>query len=401
MIESWDVIIVGAGPAGATAAYYLRRAGKKVLLLEKEQPPRYKACGGGLAPRFLAQNFDFPIPAELRTPVRAFTYAYKGHQVTVPVPYGRVSMVMRDRFDAYLLEQARVEVRTGVKVSQVEETRQGVHVATHTGQVFQASYLIGADGANSRVARSLGLRHNRQLAGAIEVEVPAPSRLLRSYAGRPAFIFGELRKGYLWIFPKQGHLSVGIAAIGAHHPDLKGSLQKVMARYGIDLAGAPLHGHPIPIYRRPEPITTRRALLVGDAAGLVDPFSGEGIRYAIKSGRLAAQAVASGRVDRYPGLVFRHIGLNHILARLMANFFYNLQGLCLLLGAPNPFTTRAILDLLEDRIGTVQVMLRALLTLPVFPFTEITTGLAGILGGSQREAYWRSRIYFGADRHRS
>jgi flavin-dependent dehydrogenase len=329
----------------------------------------------------------------LSSDVKAMSYAYGNYSVTIPIQEGVVGMVMRDQFDAHILAHTSAEVRQGCAVQSVQETPGGVIVKTRDGQRFEGSCLIGADGANSITARSLGLRQKRKLAAAIEVEAEVPKKVWRRYARRPVFIFGEVRLGYLWIFPKGDHLSVGIAAVRPKRGSLQTTLRRVMERYGIQLDGMPLHGHPIPIYWGRERIATKRVLLVGDAAGLADPLSGEGIRYAIKSGRLASQAILSGHPERYSNLVRRQIGWNHTFALGAALFFYHLQWLCLALGAPNPFTTHAIMDLLSDRTSTINVVLRGVFTFPLFIATEGVALLVSLLGNRERGERLRQKIY--------
>ncbi len=394
MPDDYDVIIVGAGPAGGSAAFFLGEAGKRVLVLEREKLPRYKTCGGGISTQFLSKEFPFSFEPILETDVKKMTYDCWGVAVTIPVTGGAIGMVMRDRFDAFLLGHAHVEVRQGIEVRKIVEGPAGVTVETRSGEQFHAHYLIGADGANSMVAHSVGLRSGRRLAAAIEVEVPASPEQVQRFAANPVFIFGEIHFGYMWIFPKKDHLSIGVAGLHPKRGELQKKLRKVMAsRYGLSLENVPLHGHPIPLYNRRERISTARTLLVGDAAGLVDPLSGEGIRYAIKSGRLAAQAILSGRPEQYAQMIYHEIGINHSLAMLVGLFFYNLQPLCLLFGAPNPFTTQAIADLLSDQAGTWEVMVRAIATLPIFWLTEGLAALAGLFRGRQDSEKIRARIY--------
>jgi len=378
MSKFYDVIVVGAGPAGATAAFFLAEAGKNVLVLEKETLPRYKTCGGGISLRFLKDVFPFSFDEVVETDARAMTYTFGRYAVTIPVKSGVIGMVMRDQFDAHIMRHSRAVLRQEVSVHNIREVSDKVIVKTTQGERFECNYLIGADGANSMVARTLNLRPDRDLVAAIEVEVEVPQTVFSRYARRPVFIFGELKLGYLWIFPKSDHLSVGIAALHPRRGELQAKLKEVMQRFNITLNDAQLHGHPIPLYTRREPIATTRTLLVGDAAGLVDPLSGEGIRYAIKSAQIASQTILNGHPERYQGLIYQQIGRNHILARMVALIFYRLQWLCLALGAPNPFTTQAIMDLLSDRAGTYEVMLRAIVTLPVYLLTEFTAALAGI-----------------------
>ena len=392
MNTKYDVIIVGGGPAGGTAAYFLGRAGRRVLVLEKELLPRYKACGGGISAHVLEQ-FSFSFEAVIESKVKAISYALGAETITIPLPDQSVRMVMRDEFDAYLLKHAEAETRQGIAVRAVEERADAVIVETAEGERFEGNYLIAADGANSVVARSVGLRRKKVMAGAIEVEASVPVEVFSRFADKPLFIFGEVATGYLWIFPKSDHLSVGIGALHPKPGELQATLERVMTRYGISISGQPQKGHPIPIYNRREPISTHRTLLVGDAAGLVDPFTGEGIRFAIKSGRLAAEAILSGHPERYSDLVDRQIGRNHRLGIILTSLFYNLPQPCFELGVHNPFVTRALVDMLADRIGYGRVSMYLIGTLPLFLLSETIAGLAKLLGGAKAMNRVRKVVY--------
>jgi len=365
MPKAYDTIIVGAGPAGGTAAFFLGQAGQRVLVLEKEALPRYKACGGGLSVDML-EVFPFSFEPVIERRVKAVRYALGNQAVTIPLPSNSMCMVMRDRFDAYLLGHAQAEVRDGTAVQSVEEIDGKVLVTTRDGEQLAASHLIGADGANSVVAHSLGLRRNKALAAAIEVEATVPEEKLVEYGEVPLLAFGEVAHGYVWIFAKADHLSVGIGNLHPRPGELQSRLKAAMAHYGISLEGYAMHGHAVPFFTRYELLATGRSLLTGDAAGLVDPFTGEGIRFAIHSGRLAAQAILSDRIERYTNWINRRIKFNYVIAALLARSFFRYPDEWFAFAARRPSITRAFVDSISGRASYLQIILRLAGGLPEY-----------------------------------
>lgn len=319
----YDVIVVGAGPAGAAAAYWLGEIGRRVLVLEKERLPRYKPCGGGSSRATLAR-FPFDFSSVVEREVSCFRVRFRdGREIRAALTGPPLVMMMRDRFDAHILHQARAEVLDRSPVESLRQDGQVVEVATCAGETFHARYLIGADGANSRVARLAGLWRKRRLGVALEAEVPADGRLMAEYAETALFLLGALPWGYLWVFPKSDHLSVGCGTFLSRCPGMRERLRREMERLGIEIGAAPLRGHPIPIYQPRAPLCQGRVLLAGDAAGLVDPLLGEGIRYAVESARLAVEAVVAGDVAAYTRRVHREIGADLRWGRLWARLFFD------------------------------------------------------------------------------
>jgi len=369
MTQRYDVIISGGGPAGATAAFFLGQAGRKVLVLEKELLPRYKTCGGAVSGRVLAQ-FPFSFDPVIQTRVNAVSYALGDQVMTIPVREASLCMVMRSEFDAFLLEHAQAEIRQGMPVRAVQETAGAVAVETVAGECIEADYLVAADGANSMVARSLGLRRKKILAGAVEIEAAVPEATLRRFMNNVVLIFGDIGVGYAWIFPKADHLSIGIGALNPRPGDLQVVLERVMKRYGISIQSPERHGHTLPVYSRREVLGTHRCLLAGDSAGLVDPFTGEGIRFAIKSGRQAAEAILAGRPESYTARVDRSIGRNHRLGNGMNKVFYRFTRPSFNLALRNPVVSHALMGLFDDRIGYASLLLTIAGTFPLATLTK-------------------------------
>lgn len=379
-MNDYDVIIAGGGPAGATAAYLLTQAGKHVLLVEKESLPRYKPCGGGLSLDFLKTIFPFSFDEVIDQRVDRIHYHYDGSKASIACRPGVMAMVMRARFDQFIVEKAGCDVLLSDAVKSIKENESCASVTLASGKEISAEYLIAADGANSIIRRQSGLHQKQQFITAIEAEVPFTSDLRTRYSDGPIFIFDRPRAGYAWIFPKTDFLSVGIGVLG-HASDLKVELSRIMKRYGISLEGVVLHGHLIPVYDPKTKLSTKRILLTGDAAGLADPFSGEGIRPAIKSGSIAAQSILDHSVDYYTEAIYLQLGKRNKKSLLLWKLFLPLREICLFLGAPNPFTTDAILELISGQHSSLYVAGWSFITMwyyiPVAAMGKIIQWVAG------------------------
>ncbi|MCG0278149.1 MAG: geranylgeranyl reductase family protein [Thermanaeromonas sp.] len=294
---SFDVVVCGAGPAGSTAARELAQAGLKVLLCEKDKLPRYKPCGGGLTKKVWGE-----LPPGWESLVedaahRVIFYHREKQPLEVTFEAPVVKLIMRDRLDLFLVEKAcaaGAEVRDGFKIERVVE--EGGKVKVYAGrESFVARVIIGADGARSLVARQLPFRPSRALGVALECELPVPHGVLDKYRQSLVLSYGNIRGGYAWIFPKASHLSVGIGSFDRKVQDLKSLFYRFCRNMDLPLtSGMRYRGAILPSVIPGEvSLNTSNGLLVGDAAGLVDPFSGEGLYYALRSGRLAAVTVLS------------------------------------------------------------------------------------------------------------
>jgi geranylgeranyl reductase family protein len=295
----YDVIVVGMGPSGAVTAAELSRAGVSVLGLEWKPFPRYKVCGGGLSAR-LDRVLDPDYRQVIESTIHTVRFQFAGGEcfsITSPDPIAY--MVMRDRFDAHLVRKAReagAQVLDGERVVEVSEGADGVEVVTARGR-HRARIIVGADGAGSLVARTLFPGRRGRVWGAIEGEVVVSQIPSRLGGDTIALDIGVVPGGYAWVFPKAGRLSVGIAEFhgAARHPK-PGYDRFVQGEPSLTGLSVPRGlGHPIPLYKGESsdslPLTTTRSVLVGDAAHLVDPVLGEGIYYAVLSGRMAATAI--------------------------------------------------------------------------------------------------------------
>lgn len=334
--SSFDVAIVGAGPAGAVLARRLAAAGLKTVLFEKERLPRYKTCGGGVQHR-VAKLLGDDLTPVVRTTVDRIVFTYR---LTRPIervsPVPVIHMVMRDEFDAYLVDQAAkagAEVRDRTRVDRVDCAPDGVLLTTAAGTV-RAAIVVGADGANSRVARDVGLAGGVDLDLALEAEIATPDRFRDRWATTALLDLGSLPSGYGWLFPKGAGLSVGVGSPFHYRDRLRPYFER-LRRY-LQLDDALLErfsGHQLTLRRPGAPIVAGRALVVGDAAGLVDPFTGEGLLGAVVSARLATEPViraAGGAIEalrEYQTAVDRELMPELLEARIVLRVFDRMPGL--------------------------------------------------------------------------
>lgn len=297
-MQSWDAIVVGGGPAGSTAARRLAEGGARTLLLEKHRHPRYKACGGGL-PLHTLQAIGLPIDDLIEGQVSAIEVSHHGgrrFRKQDRSPFA--AMVMRDRLDQRLLQaaaEAGAIVHEGETARRLAEAAPGrPAVVDGAGGVYRAPVVIAADGATGALSRSLGLGSQAPRSAAWELEIEAPPAALERWSGVANVDVSYRPWGYGWVFPKRGRLSVGVVLAPGRGRAIRAWAERYTHRLG--LAGAPVRiarGHPLRYRRGREAVAHGPLLLTGDAAGLADEFTAEGIHYAVRSGELAAEATLS------------------------------------------------------------------------------------------------------------
>jgi geranylgeranyl reductase family protein len=285
-----DIIVVGAGPAGSTAAYRLAKAGASVLLLDRARFPRDKPCGGGVTGR-AARLLPFSIEPVVEHVVSA---------VDLRLRYGKtlargdgqplVYMTQRKRLDHFLVQkavEAGVELREGVKVGELEVAEDGVSV-----EEFEALALLGADGVNGVTARALGLGGNRVVGVALEGNLSYAKMDREAYHGRLALELGVVPGGYGWVFPKGDHANFGVGGWPAEGPRLREHLRRLCEAHGASFEDLEeLRGYRLPLREPKATLARGRALLVGDAAGLIDPVSGDGMFEGFLSSKYASEAI--------------------------------------------------------------------------------------------------------------
>ena len=294
--DRYDVIIAGAGPAGSICARACAKAGIRTLLLERDTFPRFKPCGGAVSERAIAL-LGLPLPPDLiERECFGARIHFRDHRIEIRKDCRIAVMVSRERFDHYLADRA---VDAGAVLRQNEPV-QGVSVSSDRVEVrtdqerYEARCVVGADGANSIVGRTVRPLFARdEMAVALVGTVPAGDREIDDrLSGLLDMHFGVARMGYGWVFPHRGYYGVGVMGRASEFEDPLTVFSAFAASVGLP-APRP-QGHTIPWGGFPRTVVGPRTLLAGDAAGLADPFHGEGIYSAILSGKLAAQAVVEG-----------------------------------------------------------------------------------------------------------
>jgi geranylgeranyl reductase family protein len=343
----FDCIIVGAGPAGGTAAYHLAKKGRSVLVLEKESLPRYKPCGGGVSPA-VANWFDFDFSPAISLKVSSIRYTWNmgdpvEAELKTPEP---IWMVRRDIFDHFLIQQAQkqgAELRDSTEVTGIEFKGGHWQVNTANGPV-EGKYLIAADGAKGPMAKWLGFKERkRRMGGALEAE--AITKIENGHMAH--FEFGMVKNGYIWNFPKADGYSIGIGTFRGGEPqNLREIVTEYSKTFGVDFKSIKQFGHPLCLWDGDQTLHTQNALLAGEAACVVDPFTAEGIRPSIFSGHRASQAIdqaLSGDInalENYTKVIAEQWGSDMVWAQRLAGVFYRLPGVGYRLGIKRPAATQ-------------------------------------------------------------
>ena len=313
----YDLTVVGGGPAGATCARIAARAGLDVLLLEKAYHPREKPCGGAVGPQGI-KELDMNLSSVVeRTFNSAVVHTPSGNSVRLTSKDLTGYIVTRNKFDEYLVQQAQdagANVIQGVEVVGMEQLRSGVR-ALVLGDSYKSHILVGADGVNGVIAKDLGIRTKwapDEIAVCMTATASTSTKDIESVMMRnernsaPAIelYFGLMPWGYGWCFPKENCFNIGVGC----RVDKQENLQKVWEIFiskmkkekDLEFEVSKSVSYRIPLGGKQSRVIGRRCMLVGDAAGLVSPLTGEGISYAIQSGKLAAKVAINAVNNKSP-----------------------------------------------------------------------------------------------------
>ena len=299
----WDVAIIGGGPAGLAAASTAAASGARTVILERAEHPRYKTCGGGLIGASLAA-VDGQIELPARDQIRSATFTLRGgHEFTREHSEPLLAMVMRAEFDAALLRSATaqgavVRQRAPVRALHAEADRASARLAD--GSSVTAKVVIGADGSSGVSARYAGVEFAQVDLG-LELEIAVPAAVGRLWAGRILLDWGKIPASYGWVFPKGDRLTVGVIAARGNGDATRRYLREFVD--WLRLGSCEVirdSGHLTRCRADQSSLRKGRVLVAGDAAGLLDPWTREGISFALRSGALAGEFAAKAAVSASP-----------------------------------------------------------------------------------------------------
>ncbi len=329
----YDVAVIGAGPGGSAAASGLARRGLSVLILEKAAVPRYKTCGGGLLHR-VRRQMPGTVAQVVERECHAITLNFLAARLSFTATRAEpiVFMTMRAELDQVLVREAQrlgAELIESCLVKNLVSHEQFVEIATDQ-KMFRARFVIGADGVHSLTAKAGGWSPLPRLAPALEWELQLSAEDFSRFGHTARFDFDCIDSGYAWVFPKRDHISVGILSTSRTKQNLPAKLENYLAAIGLkQILKSEKHGYLIPLAPRREPLARGRILLVGDAAGLADPITAEGISYAWQSGQLAAEALVETDLNvataaaRYQALLEKNILRDLRAGRFLARVLYD------------------------------------------------------------------------------
>lgn len=308
-MSRYDVAVVGAGPAGAAAARSAAAAGARTLLLEREELPRYKRCGGGLigVSQAAVAAAGVDVAALERDRAGRMTFTSRGAHTYSRSAAPFLPMVLRSELDAALVDAAvaaGAQLRTSALVTGCAQDGDGVVLTTSAGPV-RARAVVAADGSGSRAAAHVGVVCEQVDLG-MEAELPTPAG--GGWDGHVLLDWGPVPGSYGWVFPKGDRLTVGVIGARKRGGEVRAYFRDFVASLGLDLAdGEHVGGHLTRVRAPTSPLRRGAVLVAGDAAGLLEPWTREGISFALRSGALAG-AAAAGDPTSYEAAVTAELG---------------------------------------------------------------------------------------------
>lgn len=305
MVKEFDVVISGCGPAGSAAGYVLASKGYSVALLDRDEFPRKKLCGGlltwksmqALEKIFSMSKHDMEKQGLINYVSHGYSIFYSNSATLLKgdadYPFHYIN---RDTFDMALLEKAKkagAKIVTRSKVVHCDAEKG--ELRTESGDIYRGKFIIGADGVNSLVRGTLNIDKKawkKNLASAIEITVSRKESPVQ--VDHAHLYVGFIKAGYCWVFPNKDEIILGICGLNQANANINKLFRIFLDYLGFDNPdGVQLHGHPLPYGNHIKNPCKKKVLLAGDAGGFVEPLFGEGIFYALTTGRYAAEAIVS------------------------------------------------------------------------------------------------------------
>ena len=362
MSESiFDVIVIGLGPAGAAACQSVSRAGFSVLGLDKQKLPRYKPCAGGLTLRsvaFIEENFRIDLDAFIECKLDKSRIFYKSRKTIVNrFEKPLVKTIHRTDFDSALVREAESEgalIKDGEQVNSISDDGKSVRVGTGSN-FYRCKYVVGCDGANGITSKYVNSRRVPFLPS-LEIEISLEDDS-ENFAQEFWIDIGIVPGGYGWVFPKKDGAAIGFSGRFTSKVQMETMVNalfdrlKSMGHFRI----ISKKSHPIPIFTSDLAVAKNRVLLAGDSAGLVDPFLGEGIYYALLSGHLAGRTIVEFEKSettvskRYTSLIDEEIKTDLKYSARIAWWVYRFPKLFFVLASQKPSIFQSLGEALSHK----------------------------------------------------
>jgi len=359
----YDLIIIGGGPSGSSAARIAGKSNLDTLLIEKESFPRYKPCGGGLSEQAMSY-LDFAVPDHiLERNVYGARVHYRDRKIEQQKKHRIAATVSRSVFDSYLLhkaEETKIKVNYSEKVLDIIENESRVEVISNR-DTYRAKFAVIAEGSSGKLKNIIRRKDRKnEFAVCAVTEIPASNQEIDGYIHHSIDIhFGIANRGYGWVFPHERYFSVGIGGLAQDMSQPRKVLAEFLAHNGFsefDVDDFTVHTIPAGGFKRK--LHGDRTILVGDSGGHADSFLGEGIAYAIRSGQIAAKVILRNLNDNaqvdlhsYEDLCEKEFGDNLRYALFLSKLMHKFPGIFFRLFASQSIVLNKYLEVPAKRIS--------------------------------------------------
>ena len=355
-----DVLIIGCGAAGSSAAFHLAQAGKKVTLVEKNCNTAIKPCGGGMAAS-IQKYFPFDLHPAVDEVVKEVNFSWHlKDPVTAKLPGSSPFwIVQREKLDNLITTQAinsGAELISPFTVKKLEKNDSIWQVTSEDGRELEATAIVIADGSSSPWPKALGLGPKKQHHAATTSVRLAGRGLLKE--GTTRFEFGLVQHGFAWAFPFSGGVNVGVGTfIGQNECNSNEVLEKFLPDLGFDPKAGIRQTASLRVWNGHHKLHGEGVVVVGDAASLCDPFLAEGLRPALMSGREAANSIKNWleedieTLENYTKSIHSKWGNSMAWGKRIAQVFYRFPKVGYQLGIKRPTAPQRIAEILSGKLG--------------------------------------------------